>query len=85
MEQVTVQPAPLVVSPPPVVASGTTPPTRALPTLPSDWSEEILIDDGGEEIKIHYRGEPSLERYEFIRDYLAFKIGRLEKMKQTKG
>ncbi|WP_315925748.1 hypothetical protein [Mesorhizobium sp. SP-1A] len=85
MEQVTVQPAPLVVSPPPVVASGATPPTRTLPTLPSDWSEEILIDDGGEEIKIQYRGEPSLERYEFIRDYLAFKIGRLEKMKQTKG
>lgn len=85
MEQVTVQ------TPPPAdnpisLAVKAHPPKRTLPpTLPNDWSEERLIDDGGEEIKIHYRGEPSRERYEFIRDYLNFKIGRLEKMKQTKG
>lgn len=64
-------------------ASGSKPPLRE--TLPPDddvaegWSEERLIDDGGDEIKIRYRGKPSRERYEFIRDYLDFKIQRLSK------
>lgn len=44
-----------------------------------DWSEESLIDDGGDEIKIRYRGKATLARYEFIRDYLDFKIQRLSK------
>lgn len=43
------------------------------------WSEERLIDDGGDEIKIRYRGKATAARYEFIRDYLDFKIKRLEK------
>ncbi len=78
MEQVSVQAPPAVVK----SATPTVPPIRSMaPTLPADWSEERLIDDGGEEIKIHYHGEPSLERYEFIRDYLAFKIDRLTKVK----
>jgi hypothetical protein len=62
-----------------------TPPQREL-DLPSsekglllDWSEETLIDDGGDEIKIRYKGKASRERYEFIRDYLDFKIQRLTK------
>ncbi|MBB3308502.1 hypothetical protein FHT78_000231 [Rhizobium sp. BK196] len=60
------------------------PPTRALPPTIEDepdegWSEERLIDDGGDEIKIRYKGSPSKERYEFIRDYLDFKIQRLTK------
>ena len=61
------------------------PPVRELPhvdadkELPEGWSEERLIDDGGDEIKIRYRGKASLERYEFIRDYLDFKIQRLTK------
>lgn len=85
MEQVAVQTLPPAANPPPP-ASNIQPPTRTLPpAMPTDWSEERLIDDGGEEIKIHYRGEPSRERYEFIRDYLTFKISRLEKLKQTKG
>lgn len=59
------------------------PPTRDLPAtdnkLPEGWSEESLIDDGGEEIRIRYRGKASIERYEFIRDYLDFKLQRLGK------
>lgn len=60
------------------------PPTRVLPPTIEDepdegWSEERLIDDGGDEIKIRYKGSPSKERYEFIRDYLDFKIQRLTK------
>lgn len=46
-----------------------------------DWSEEVLLDDGGEEIKILYHGKATIERYEFIRDYLDFKIKRLQAKK----
>jgi len=42
------------------------------------WKEERLIDDAGEETFISYKGEPSVERYEFIRDYLDFRIKRLK-------
>jgi hypothetical protein len=42
------------------------------------WKEERLIDDAGEETFISYKGEPSAERYEFIRDYLDFRIQRLK-------
>ncbi|MFK3689613.1 hypothetical protein ACI2J4_04935 [Agrobacterium tumefaciens] len=59
------------------------PPVRDLPDsdsqVPEGWSEESLIDDGGEEIRIRYRGRATVARYEFIRDYLDFKIQRLEK------
>lgn len=59
------------------------PPVRNLPVVDDlveeGWSEERLIDDGGDEIKIRYRGKASRERYEFIRDYLDFKIQRLTK------
>jgi hypothetical protein len=44
-----------------------------------EWHEERLIDDGGEEIFIRYEGQPSVARYEYIRDYLSFKIERLKK------
>ena len=66
--------------------AGATAPVRELPpqnqsdeALPEGWSEERLIDDGGDEIKIRYRGKATRERYEFIRDYLDFKIQRLMK------
>jgi hypothetical protein len=69
-----------------------TPPIRALPpadeddaALPEGWSEERLIDDSGDEIKIRYRGKAGVERYEFIRDYLDFKINRLKPMKASKS
>jgi len=52
--------------------------------VPEGWSEEALIDDTGDEIKIRYLGKASVERYEFIRDYLDFKISRL-KPKTSKG
>ena len=42
------------------------------------WKEERLVDDKGEETFLSYKGEPSLERYEFIRDYLEFRIKRLK-------
>ena len=38
------------------------------------WNEERLIDADGELILIRFKGKPSKERYEFIRDYLDFKI-----------
>jgi len=47
--------------------------------LPEGWKEERLIDDGGEEIFIRYLGDPTPERYTFIRDYLDFKLGRMKK------
>jgi hypothetical protein len=43
------------------------------------WKEERLIDDQGGEIFISYQGDPSIARYEFIRDYLDFKIKRAKK------
>lgn len=43
------------------------------------WKEERLIDDSGEETFLSYKGEPTVERYEFIRDYLDFRIKRLQK------
>lgn len=47
--------------------------------LAEGWKEERLIDDGGEEIFIRYRGEPTGERYTYIRDYLDFKLSRMKK------
>lgn len=66
---------------------GFTPPP--LPLAPADeerpdrsgklgWKEERLIDDAGDETFLSYKGEPSIERYEFIRDYLEFRIQRLK-------
>ena len=52
-------------------------------SVPEGWEEEQLIDDGGGEIRIRYKGRPSIERYEYIRDYLDFKIARLKKAKLT--
>lgn len=47
------------------------------------WEEERLIDDGGDEIFISYEGKPTIKRYEFIRDYLDFKLDRLKKAKAS--
>lgn len=84
MDQVTVQPGGAAAP-----AHVQAPPTRNLPkevedVLPPDWVEERLIDDGGEEIKIRYRGKASLDRYKFIRDYLDFKIERAGKSAAVK-
>jgi hypothetical protein len=49
--------------------------------LQEGWQEERLLDDGGGEIFIRYEGEASAERYEFIRDYLDFKLSRLKPKK----
>jgi hypothetical protein len=40
------------------------------------------LDEEGEEIFVRYKGEPSKERYEFIRDYLDFK-GEAHEMKEA--
>jgi hypothetical protein len=58
-------------------------PTVDAPRLPLDppasgWREERLLDDDGEEIFIRYKGDPTKGRYEFIRDYLDFKLKRLK-------
>ncbi len=70
-----------------VVEKGSTlPPGRSVglgvdpPILPleKDWREERLLDDEGQEILIRYKGDATPERYEFIRDYLDFKLNRLK-------
>lgn len=58
------------------------PPILPIPTDDSPkegWHEERLIDDSGNEIFIRYEGEPSVARYEFIRDYLDFRLKRQKK------
>lgn len=57
------------------------PPVLPLEVPLSGWEEEQLIDDSGQEIRIRYKGKLTLERYEYIRDYLDFKIARLAKTK----
>lgn len=47
------------------------------------WEEERLIDDDGDVIYILYRGKPSRDRYEYIRDYLDFKIARMKRQSST--
>lgn len=54
------------------------PPRLPLDEVTSDWREERLLDETGEEIFVRYKGEPSKERYEFIRDYLDFKVKRMK-------
>lgn len=62
------------------VAAPTLPlPDQAARAAKPGWKEERLIDDDGGEIFISYEGEPSVARYEFIRDYLDFKVNRAKK------
>lgn len=70
--------------PPPTLAMGATVTQQHTSDTPrgqpkDGWKEERLIDDEGEETFISYKGEPSIDRYEFIRDYLEFRIERLRK------
>jgi hypothetical protein len=51
-------------------------PRLPLESASGDWREERLL--AGEEVFVRYQGEPSKERYEFIRDYLDFKIKRMK-------
>ena len=51
---------------------------RQEPALGPEWREERLLDETGEEIFVRYKGEPSKERYEFIHDYLDFKLKRMK-------
>jgi hypothetical protein len=53
-------------------------PRLAIEQLPTEWREERLLDEAGEEIFLRYKGEPSKQRYEFIRDYLDFKLKRMK-------
>jgi hypothetical protein len=70
-------------SPPPTITAPRLPLPQAeahrRPPQREGWSEERLLDDAGEEIFISYKGEPSIARYEFIRDFLNFKLSRLKK------
>ena len=47
------------------------------------WHEERLIDDNGNEIFVQFKGEPSTDRYEYVRDYYNFKIGRVKPKADT--
>jgi len=58
---------------------------EARPSVAIGWKEERLVDDSGDETLLSYKGEPSVERYEFIRDYLDFRITRLKKAGGTSG
>ncbi len=62
-------------------------PSIAIPKLPLEegWHEERLLDDDGKEIFINYKGEPSRARYEFIRDYLDFKLKRMKGKTNNEG
>jgi len=53
--------------------------------LREGWQEERLLDDKGGEIFLRYEGEVSAERYEFIRDYLDFKLSRLKSSLSKNG
>lgn len=55
------------------------------PSQKDGWKEERLIDDEGDETFLSYKGEPSIERYEFIRDYLDFRISRLKPKPVAQG
>ena len=57
--------------------------TPPVDPLPADWREERLLDEKGDEIFVRYKGEPSKERYEFIRDYLDFKLKRMKSAATT--
>jgi hypothetical protein len=59
----------------------------AAPRLPLEagWHEERLLDDDGKEIFIKYKGEPSRDRYEFVRDYLEFKLKRMKGKTEKEG
>lgn len=64
-------------------SAAATPKPNDGPRLPleipaGDWREERLLDEAGDEIFIKYKGDPSKARYEFIRDYLDFKVKRLK-------
>jgi len=58
---------------------------EARPGTKTGWKEERLVDDAGDETFLSYKGEPSLERYEFIRDYLEFRISRIKKATAQAG
>jgi hypothetical protein len=62
-------------------------PSVVAPRLPLEegWHEERLLDDDGKEIFISYKGEPSRDRYEFIRDYLDFKLNRMKEKPNKEG
>jgi hypothetical protein len=53
--------------------------------MQSGWREEQLLDESGEAILIRYKGEPSVARYEFIRDYFEFKVARMTKGAEKKA
>jgi hypothetical protein len=55
------------------------------PIAKDGWKEERLIDDEGDETFLSYKGEPSIARYQFIRDYLDFRISRLKPKPQKQG
>jgi hypothetical protein len=64
----------------PVLVKGFTPtlPVGAREEVPSSREERILDDDGNA-IIVKFPGEPTVETYEFLKDYLEFRIQRLSR------
>lgn len=46
--------------------------------------EERIMDDDGNSIIVHFPFEPTLEIYDFLKDYLEFRINRLRRTTQAK-
>ncbi|MEK7993516.1 MAG: hypothetical protein AAB403_06895 [Planctomycetota bacterium] len=72
INEATMPPAPNTITPPPVL----TPPQAGA-------REERVIDDAGQDIIVRFGGEPSVETYEFLADYIALRIKRMKAAKKT--
>ncbi|MCX7314897.1 MAG: hypothetical protein NTV56_25145, partial [Alphaproteobacteria bacterium] len=46
--------------------------------------EERIMDDDGNSIVVRFPFEPTLETYDFLKDYLEFRIARLRRTSQAK-
>ncbi|MFP5518050.1 MAG: hypothetical protein ACLGJC_33845 [Alphaproteobacteria bacterium] len=65
-------------SPPTHLIAPQTQPANLLAGGGGRW-HETLRDEGGSEIVINFGAEPTAETYEFLRDYLEFKLKRMAK------
>jgi len=65
--------------PPPSVPSG-----RSALGIPVPGRLETIMDDDGNSIVVQFPVEPTLETYNFLKEYLEFRITRLRKTAETK-
>jgi hypothetical protein len=55
------------------------PPITQPPLVPSGGRQEKIADDDGNQIVLTFPAEPTIETYEFVKEYLEFRIARLQK------